>query len=159
MKISSVRRLAALAAIPALLTVAGPLNSAEKDKPGITVDWGKMKDAPRSDEPYSAAGLRAAFGELCKKLGYRIMRVEVDQSAHPFLLYGVLDGRCDYQEIHEALDSMPGYAYVGSVTMVQREGSRTVFALNMTPSDQYPRDRETAQRLRERMKSLVTSQL
>ena len=107
------------------------------------------------DPRYTPDGLRDAFARLCRALHYRPLRVEVDQSEYPFVVYGVLEGRCDYQHIRNALFRMPGYAYAGSVTSVQRDGSWTIFALNMTPPDSIRVDQ---QRLLARLKALADTQ-
>jgi hypothetical protein len=88
---------------------------------------------PPGPDAYGAEGLRQAFAQLCQRLSYRALRVEIDQSERPFLVYGILEGRCDYREIRDALNQQPGYTYVGSVTKVHGGGARTLFALNMTP--------------------------
>jgi len=137
----------------------GPVASAEKGKSGITVDWGKMKDGSQNSEGrYTAEGLRQAFAALCKSLRYRAQRVEIDQSESPFLIYGVLEGRCDYKDIRDQLGSMPGYAYSGCFTAVIGNESVTLFALNMTPSSEYAHDKESFQRMIDRMKKLALSQ-
>jgi hypothetical protein len=106
------------------------------------------------DARYTAEGLKRAFSELCARLDYKPLRVEVDESESPYIVYGVLEGRGDYKAMRDALHSMPGYAYSGSVVASNRDGSRTVFALNMVPRDGTP----DMQHEMERMKQLATSQ-
>jgi hypothetical protein len=129
------------------------------EKPGVTVDWSKVKGAPdKTDARYTADALRQAFAALCKSVGYRALTVEVDQSESPFLVYGVLEGRCDYRKLRDKLSTMDDYTYVGSVTNVHRDGAATAFALNMIPESARARNRENAQRTMERMKQLANSQ-
>ena len=132
------------------------LSAAEKKKSGITVDMGDGRVAPADvDARYTPQALREAFQAVCKKLHYRIERLEVDATEFPFLVHGVLD-KGDHREIRDALNAMPGYTYVGSVTLNTSDGP-TLFALNMTPQDQYPRDRATQERIRERLNALARS--
>jgi hypothetical protein len=107
---------------------------------------------------YSADGLRRTFAEVCQRLGYRAMRVEVDESEFPFLLYGVLEGSCDYAAIRDVLSTVPGYAYSGSVTLSARNGALTLFALDMTPAGEYGGDRAVSGRIMTRLSELARSQ-
>jgi hypothetical protein len=107
---------------------------------------------------YSADGLRRAFADVCQRLGYRAMRVEVDESEFPFLLYGVLEGSCDYGAIRDAVSTVPGYAYGGSVTLGARNGALTLFALNMTPAAEYGGDRAMSGQVMTRLSALAQSQ-
>jgi hypothetical protein len=107
--------------------------------------------------PYSADGLLIAFAELCRALGYRPINVQIDQSAFPFIVYGKLQGPCDYRDIRDVLQTMPGYAYVGCVTQIRRDGDFTSFALNMIPRQEYARGGGT-QDLMARMSMLANTQ-
>ncbi len=109
------------------------------------------------DARYTADGLRLAFAALCQQLGYRALRVEIDQSEFPFLVHGVLHGPCDYREIRDGVNTMRGYAYTGSVTNVLHQGAVTVFALNMIPSSEYVSD-GNPNGLMQRLKTLASSQ-
>jgi hypothetical protein len=88
------------------------------------------------DAKYNASNLLAAFTELTKKAGLKINRLAVDESEFPFLVYGVLAGRCDFRVLENALHERKGYVYGGSVVGHTGQGG-TYFALNMVPSDQY----------------------
>src|ERR1044071_2024920 len=128
----------AVASVVSVFSASRLVAAAEKNKPGITIDWGNTKlDGDKVEARYSAQGLKQAFAALCKNLRYRAIRVEVDQSESPNLLYGMLEGRCDYRAIRDALNSMPGYAYSGCVTLVKGDGAATVFSLNMIPASEY----------------------
>ena len=140
------------------LTLAPAAFAAEKGSAGVTVDWSKAATGKENIDPrYTAAGLRQAFAALCQKLGYRPLKVEIDQSEFPYLVYGVLEGRCAYRAIRDALGSMRGYAYAGSTTMVHKDGSRTNFALNMIPSSESGRERgaDGQRKMMERLKELL----
>ena len=139
--------IAAIVGLSLLVALASPVVSSEKTK---------GKDAATVDERYTPAGLRQTFAALCKTLGYRARVVEVDQSEFPYLLYGVIEGHCDYREIREALSSMSGYAYQSCVTAVRRDGSMTVFSLNMIPYQRIGDER--ADRIMERLKKLAATQ-
>ena len=145
------------------LSVSHPLSGAEK-KSAVTIDWGAGPAAPanaaimaylgdpvpppaRLDARYTAEGLTAAFRALCRNLGYEIQKLSVDETEFPFLVYGVLEGRCDYREIQAALRATAGYAYSGSSTGTTKDGS-TYFALNMMPPAEYPRSHAEAIRRR-----------
>ena len=92
------------------------------------------------DAKYNRTNLRAAFTVLSKKAALRVKALEVDESEFPFLAYGVLAGKCDFQVLEKGLREMNGYAYGGSVVGHTDQGA-TYFALNMVPHDQYPSDR------------------
>lgn len=161
MKLTSYRSWLMVGSVAFALTVPGRVMAAEKGKSGVTVNWGQATSASQPvDARYTAEGLRLAFADLCKKLRYRALRVEVDQSEFPFIVYGVLERRCDYRAIRDALRSMPDYAYSGSVTAVHPDGSSTRFALNMIPYDAYLRSggKEAHERMIERLRELALSQ-
>lgn len=153
MKLRSLPLGSLFACLALLAATIGSVASAEKGKSGITIDWGKAKDeSQNADAPYTPEGLRQAFAALCKSLGYRAHVVEIDQAESPFLVYGVLAGRCDYKAIRDQLGSMRGYAYSGCVSLVKGDGSVTLFALNMMPREYAGDDR---QRAMDRMRELV----
>jgi hypothetical protein len=144
--------LSCLAAVALAASFSSNGRAADK-KSGITIiDQTKPPASEgKIDAKYTAEGLKDAFRELCKKLGYRIVRLEVDQSQFPFVLHGVLAGRCDYREIRDTVKQIPGYVYVGSVTSSTRDGS-TCFALNMTPPES---SRGESRGMMDRMKELA----
>lgn len=86
------------------------------------------------DSRYTAAGLRQAFAELCRRTGLAASRVEVDDSEFPFLVYGTLVGDRPLPE--ESAFEAP-YAYGGSVRGSNGDGS-ACFAVNIIPARQYP---------------------
>jgi hypothetical protein len=92
------------------------------------------------DAKYNRTNLRAAFTVLSKKADLRVKALEVDESEFPFLAYGVLTGKCDFQVLEKGLREMNGYSYGGSVVGHTNQRA-TYFALNMIPHDQYPSDR------------------
>jgi hypothetical protein len=139
-----------LASIALALSVAG---CAGTSNPGTS-----MSDSRKTDVRYSPEELKAAFAALCQRLGYRALRVEVDQSEFPFVVYGVLDGPCDYKDIRDQLKLMKDYDYSGCATLVNREKSVTAFALNMIPRDGDV-DPETREREMRRMHELAKSQM
>src|SRR6185503_2884293 len=112
-----------------LLTVGCQSASLEQNPPAVALNSSTASGAPGNvSARYTAEGLRQAFAHLCQRLGYRAMRLEVDQSEFPFLVYGVLEGSCDFKDIRDTLNSMTGYAYTSCVTLISRSGSRTIFA-------------------------------
>jgi len=92
------------------------------------------------DAKYNPTNLRAAFTVLSRKADLHVKTLEVDESEFPFLAYGVLTGKCDFQVLEKGLREMNGYGYGGSVVGHTDQGA-TYFALNMVPHDQYPSDR------------------
>lgn len=148
------------------------LNAAEK-KSDVTIDWGK-ENAPPADAPipppdpldsrYSAEGLLTAFRVMAKQLGAPVRSVAVDTSEYPYLVHGVLAGKHSHQDMRRVLNSLPGYAYNGSTTMISTtmiNSSQTTFVLNMNPSNTYPRDRRSAisQRMMPRLRALLNREL
>lgn len=111
------------------------------------------RSAPAVDHRYTPEALQAAFARLCQRLGYKALSVTIDQSEFPFLVHGVLAGRCDYKAIRDELRSMPDYSYSGCVTSI-RDGSKTIFALNMIPQREYERN---PRQLMNRMEDLARS--
>jgi len=142
-----------------LFSLAGfsPLTAAE-DGPGIVFDFGIGEPVPppaKIDRQYTAAGLREAFTALCKRLGYQIVKLEIDQSEFPFLVSAVIGDRCDYRALRDGLSTVSGYAYSGCATRYRN--AVTHVALNMMPSDQYPPEqtRVIRQRVRLRLSKLA----
>jgi hypothetical protein len=87
----------------------------------------------------------AACNAWAMSLGMELKQLAVDDTEFPFLAYGVISGKHDFQAIQTALGAMPGYAYGGSV--VGSRNGMTYFSLNMMPANQYPRaQREAIQR-------------
>ena len=78
------------------------------------------------DPRYTPEALIEAFAAVCNALRYQPLRVEVDQTEFPFIVYGVLEGHCDYQHIRNALFRMGGYAYAGCFTAIPARTSRFV---------------------------------
>ena len=157
MKSVTSRSLAVLSVCLLALTAAPRLAAAE-DKPGIVFDFGGQEPVlpPTNLDPkYTTAGLRAAFTAMCKRLDYRIVKLEIDPSEFPFLVSAVIEGRCEYRVLRGELSSMDGYAYSGSVT--RWNGSVTSVALNMVPADAYPHAQAVSiqQRLMARLQKLV----
>ena len=149
-------RCAAVVAVFLLLIVPDSVRCAERNS-DAKVDSIKSKERPEKiDARYTPENLRHAFAALCKTLRYRALRVEVDQSEVPFVLYGVLEGRCDYRAMRDELSSMPDYAYAGCFTGSRGDGAVTVFALNMIPT--RTRNGAAQQRLMERLRELANSQ-
>jgi hypothetical protein len=144
MKLPSNHSVVALACLALVFSLSGCATSAEA-----------TENSPSAEARYTPEGLKQAFANLCARLHYTPIRVEVDQSEYPFIVYGVLEGRCDYRAMRDALGSMPGYAYSGSVVGPTRDGSRTFFALNMIPREGQRAD---MQQEMERMKALANSQ-
>lgn len=87
------------------------------------------------DSKYTASGLNAAFMSLMKKEGWDVVKLAVDDSEFPFLIYGVISGKHELPA--KDMREIQGYDYCGSVRGSTGRGS-TYFALNMTPRDQYP---------------------
>lgn len=152
MKRSTVRY-PALATCGALLALAGCANQPEPVSFNVTPHPSPAVSA-QGDARYTPEALKEAFATVCRATGYQPLRVEVDQSESPFIVYGVLAGRCDYGGIRDALASVPGYAYAGCFTSVAGDGSRTLFALNLTPYGVSAVDRP---RLHERLRQLGLS--
>lgn len=139
------------------LAAFSPLTAAE-DRPGIVFDFGIGEPVPppaKIDPKYSAAGLREAFTALCKRLGYRIVKLEIDQSEFPFLVSAVIEDRCDYRALRDGLSSVSGYTYNGCATRYRN--AVTHVALNMMPSPEYPAEhsRVIQQRVRLRLSKLA----
>lgn len=145
---------------------AAPQNPEPKPDAGVTVDWSALKEfsaaaTPRVPVPaaldpkYTAEGLTEAFRALANRLGYRVQRLSIDQTEFPFLVHGVIEGRCDYRQLRRGLEDMPGYAYSGSTTWITAR--TTEFALNMHPATAYPPEHAAAirKRLAERLKALM----
>lgn len=112
------------------------------------------------DARYTPEGLRAAFAVLSQKLGRRALRVEIDQSEFPYLVYGEFEGNCDYRDIRDVLRTMPGYTYGGSTTAVRQRGAMTSFVIHMTPRSEYAHhaDGSTDHRILQRMRDLRQTQ-
>lgn len=126
MKLQS--RHARFGSIVALLLAAGCQSaSLEQASPAVFSNSSNASAVPGNiPAPYTAEGLTRAFADLCQMLGYRALRVRVDQSEFPFVVYGVLEGNCDYNDMRDALNTMAGYAYAGCGTSIYRGGSRTI---------------------------------
>ena len=138
-----------------LMTAGCQVAPTRVEAPGAYVAQTTASGA-KIDPYYSADGLRKAFAQLCGQLRYRPINVEIDQSEFPFIVYGRLEGRCDYREIRSVLETMPGYAYAGCVTSV-RGNELTVFALNMTPHP-IAASQSSMQQLMSRMQALANTQ-
>jgi len=112
----------------------------------------------RLDAKFSPTNLLAAFTALCQKQGLRIERLALDDSEFPFLVYGLLAGRHDFQELKAGLNQMKEYEYAGSVVGVTDKGG-TYFSLNMIPYSQYPNGQAAAcnRRLMVRLQMLADS--
>jgi hypothetical protein len=110
------------------------------------------------DPRYSPANLKAAFNSLCIKLNLKVQRLEVDDSEFPFVLYGLVIGRCDYHAFANGFRQMEGYDYGGSVTGIA-QGWRTNFAIDIIPEGQLPEDRtrDCSRRLMIRLQMLADS--
>ena len=139
------------------LTAFSPLTAAE-DGSGIVFDFGIGEPVPppaKLDRKYTRTGLREAFTALCKRLGYSIVKLDIDQAEFPYLITAVIEDRCDYRALRDGLSSMSGYAYNGCATRYRN--SVTHVALNMIPTDQYPADqsRVIQQRVRLRLSKLA----
>lgn len=107
------------------------------------------------DARYTPEALKEAFLAVCQRLHYQPLRVQVDQSEFPYVVYGVLAGRCDYGAIRDALRDIPGYAYAGCFTGSRNDGARTIIALNLVPDAVSQVDR---QQLMARLRTLGLSQ-
>jgi hypothetical protein len=140
-----------------------PAIGAEKES-GIILDLGDgftpsataPVPVPASLDPkYAGDGLITAFRAVAKRMGVGVRRIAVDTSEYPFLVYGVLDGRCSHEDMRRVLGATPDYAYGGSTTLIGR--SETHFVLNMNPTTTYPPDQRKAIGLRfgARMKALL----
>jgi hypothetical protein len=92
------------------------------------------------DERFSPVNLKAAFISLSKKLGLKVVRLDIDESEFPYVIYGLLDGQCDHRALASAVRQLNGYGYGGSVSGSTPEGG-TYFAMNMIPVSQYPQGR------------------
>ena len=150
----------------ALAAAGAPhLLSAEKTSSGVQFDFGNDKARSANaaimaylgepvsppanlDEKYTPEGLTAAFTGACKKLGFRVQRLEIDDSEFPFLIYAKFSEQIDTRSLSTALRSMSDYAYTGSTSGTTRDGA-TFMALNIVPSDRYPH--EHADGIRRRM--------
>jgi len=86
---------------------------------------------------YTPAALKSEFTTLVEATGAKIQKLAVDTSEFPCLVYGAVTGTNNLQRMQEALGTTPGYAYGGSVVGRMGNGT-TYFAINLTPSDQYP---------------------
>ncbi len=125
---------------------------------GIIFDFGAgepIPPPPDLDRKYTAAGLREAFTVLCKRLGYKIVKLEIDQTEFPFLVSAVVEDRCDYRALRDGLSSMSGYAYSGAATRYR--DSQTHVALNLLPTAQLSPEqaRLIHQRVRLRLAKLA----
>jgi hypothetical protein len=86
---------------------------------------------------YTAAALKAEFTTLVEATGAKIQKLAVDTSEFPCLVYGAVTGTNNLQRVQDTIGTRAGYTYGGSV--VGRIGNGTTcFAINLTPSDQYP---------------------
>jgi hypothetical protein len=83
--------------------------------------------------------LKAEFTTLVEATGAKVQKLAVDTSEFPCLVYGAVTGTNNLQRVQDALGTAPGYAYGGSVVARMGNGT-TYFAINLTPSDQYPRE-------------------
>lgn len=147
-----------------VLGSAASFPAAEK-KSDITLDWGHATLAPAIDEPvpapsnldpkYAPEALANVVRVACKTLGYRIRHLAVDSSEFPFIVHGVLADRCDHKALRDALPAFDSYAYV-ACAMNYRSGGDTLFALSITPANQYPRlySQSIRQRLPARLRLL-----
>ena len=110
------------------------------------------------DAKYSPTNLLAAFTALSMKQGLRIVRVAVDDSEFPFLVYGLVAGKHDFRELETGLRQMKDYDYGGSVVGSTDKGG-TYFSLNMIPCGQYPSGQAAAcnRRLMVRLQMLADS--
>lgn len=92
------------------------------------------------DSRYNQENLHKAFTALSQKAGLVIMKLAVDDSEFPFVVYGILEGKHTLPE-KEQFDDLKGYTYGGSVRGSTSEGT-TYFAVNMVPRSQYPEAQE-----------------
>jgi hypothetical protein len=137
--------------------IAAGCASSGSERSVVGVDSGRPRagGSLNIDPRYAPEALRETFATVCKALRYQALRVEVDQSEFPFIVYGVLEGRCEYEYIRNVLFRTPGYAYAGCFTAIPADGSRTIIAINIIPDEVSGVDR---QRLNERLKTLAFSQ-
>jgi len=86
------------------------------------------------DSKYTPTNLMTAFTQMSRKAGWSILKLSVDDSEFPFLVYGLLAGKHELSasDIRET----KGYDYGGSVR--GNADGATYFSLNMIPHDQYP---------------------
>jgi hypothetical protein len=110
------------------------------------------------DPRYTPANLKAAFNSLTPKLGLTVQRLEVDESEFPYVLFGLVAGRCDYHALADGFRHMEGYYYGGSVTGTALGGG-TNFAIDIIPEGQLPKDRavDCSRRLMIRLEMLADS--
>jgi len=109
------------------------------------------------DDRYSPSNLKLAFNDLSRKLGITALRLEVDESEFPFVVYGLIAGRCDYHALADGARQLDGYTYAGSVTSGDERG--TYFAVDMIPPRELPRARieDCNRRLMIRLQMLAAS--
>ena len=127
--------------------------TAADEGPGVVFDFGNGEPVPppaKIDRKYTAAGLREAFTALCKRLGYQIVKLEIDQAEFPFLVTAVIEDRCDYRALRDGLSSVSGYAYNGCATRYRTPVTHV--ALNLMPTDQYPADQSRVIQRRVRLR-------
>lgn len=164
--ISSRLHRAPLVLLGLALAATSPLSAAEEKSgvtfetaPGVGLDRPDTRPIPvpdKIDPRYTADALTQAFRKVCEKLGYRIIKLQVDTSEYPFLLYGEIDGRAELRGIREAF-SDPAYTYAGSVTSHSSRYGTTKFVVDITPPTHYSRESSYAirQRTIERMRKLA----
>ena len=158
----SIRPLVSVVALAAGLLASASAQAAPSASPaasGVQFDFGPLKTADANlaivaylgspvpaplplDPRYSADGLSAALRQLCAKLGCTVESLEVDTTEYPYLVMGVVTGPRFREEMRNALNALPGYAYVSSSAL--RQNDRTFFALNMIPAKAYPPEKITA---------------
>jgi hypothetical protein len=97
------------------------------------------------DLRYVPSNVFSVFVKLSQKAGWPIKSVAVDDSEFPYLLYGTLEG--EHHLEHDALNSINGYDYGGSVVGRTSGGGgkgTTYFALNLIPREAWPASDATA---------------
>lgn len=117
--------------------LSGCATTGNPDSPVAAVVVGPPVPPPANLDPrYLPEALKTAFAAGCKASGLRILDIAVDESAFPYLLYGVVETGGSFETLKAAVARMEGYRYMGSTT--SRRDGLMFFVLDITPRDQYP---------------------
>ncbi len=95
------------------------------------------------DAAYTKEGLTHAMQAAAQNAGISLVKLEIDDSEFPFLVWVVCANRGDMEKLKDQIRTMTAYNYTGGV------GGNDSYAMNLVPSSAFPA--EARQRIYHRM--------